>query len=200
VVSFPVFSPSSAWSLFAGGSRSLPASAAPLVSSVLAAASAQFCCCIHTGCCVGADALVLAAAAASSLARSTRVFAAFGPGGAGACSLSSVAGVAAARAAGARVFWWAGGSAAVPLRVRLICRSKAAVSSASVALFFCPGAGSLAVAAAALAAGVPVWSIAPAAPAPIPGRSGSWVAGSFLGFSAWCWVAPAAPSAQPSLF
>lgn len=166
----------------------------------LAAAAAAGCSGWRVGCCVGADQLAVSALVGAGQAQRVRVFAAFGPGGAGACSLSAVSSVSAAAAAGASVSWWAGGGAAVPLRGRLAARSAACVRGASALLLFSPGAGSLAVAgAAAVAAGVPVWAVAPAAPAPVPGFSGAWVRGSFLGFAAWCWVASGA-GAQLSLF
>jgi len=193
--SFPA-SGASRWSLFVGGSRHLAPS--PLVGQVLAAAVSSGCCVVQVGCCVGADAQALAWLAGQPPALG-QVFAAFGPGAAGSCSLSAVPAVLAAAAAGASVTWWAGGGAAVPLRARLIRRSAAALRGASVALFFSPGAGSLAVAALAVRAGLPVWAIAPAAPAPVPGCAGAWVAGLFCGFLAWSWL-PAGAAVQPSLF
>lgn len=84
------------------GSRSLPASAQPLiasvVSSVLSGSSAR----LVVGCSVGADALVLSSIPQSSLSR-VSVFAAFGFSGRGACSLSAVPVVAVAGRGGAFV-------------------------------------------------------------------------------------------------
>jgi hypothetical protein len=108
------------------GSRSLPASAKPLVvsvvSSVLSGSSAR----LVVGCSVGADALVLSSVPQSSLSR-VSVFAAFGFSGRGACSLSAVPVVAAAGQGGAFVNWWSGGRLSVPLRLRLAKRSLALV-------------------------------------------------------------------------
>jgi len=108
------------------GSRSLPASAQPLVasvvSSVLSGSSAR----LVVGCSVGADALVLSSVPQSSLSR-VSVFAAFGFSGRGACSLSAVPVVAAAGQGGAFVNWWSGGRLSVPLRLRLAKRSLALV-------------------------------------------------------------------------
>jgi hypothetical protein len=98
---------------------------APTVAAVLAADPAA----VAVGCCVGADAAVLSALVAAGVAPRVRVFAAFGPDGAGACGASSVAGVAAARRAGAAVSWWSGGGPRVPLRGRLAQRSLALVRS-----------------------------------------------------------------------
>ena len=108
------------------GSRSLLASAQPLVasvvSSVLSGSSAR----LVVGCSVGADALVLSSVPQSSLSR-VSVFAAFGFSGRGACSLSAVPLVAAAGRGGAFVNWWSGGRLSVPLRLRLAKRSLALV-------------------------------------------------------------------------
>ncbi|MGD1045105.1 MAG: hypothetical protein ABR936_07235 [Bacteroidota bacterium] len=108
------------------GSRSLPASAQPLVasvvSSVLSGSSAR----LVVGCSVGADALVLSSVPSASLSR-VSVFAAFGFSGRGACSLSAVPLVAAAGRGGAFVNWWSGGRLSVPLRLRLAKRSLALV-------------------------------------------------------------------------
>jgi lauroyl/myristoyl acyltransferase len=88
-------------------------------------------------------------------------------------------------AAGGSVSWLAGGAFTLPLAARLIRRSQAALSSCSAAVFFAPGQGSLAVAAHAVAAGIPVFAFTQAMPAPIPHTAGAWVAGSFSGFSCW---------------
>ena len=147
----------------------------------LAAAGRQ----LAVGCCVGADAAVLAAVPAASL----RVFAAFGPGGAGACPVSAVAAVEAAATAGAAVAWWAGGGAAVPLRARLAARSRAVVAAAVptpgrapglVAFLSSPASrGSLAACALAAASGFvvvafPVAFPAACLPATLGGVPGVW--------------------------
>jgi hypothetical protein len=118
------------------GSRSLPAGGAGAIASALAGLPPGSR--VAVGCCVGADAAVLAALPASRLA----VFAAFGPGGAGACSLSAVGPVALAASAGASVSWWAGGGPAVPLYARLAARTRAVVAAASSGLLLFPASPS----------------------------------------------------------
>ncbi len=108
------------------GSRSLPVSAQPLVSSVVSAVLSGSSARLAVGCSVGADSLVLSSVPFASFPRLS-VFAAFGSGGRGACSLSAVSSVLAAARAGASVAWWAGGRLAVPLRLRLAGRSVALV-------------------------------------------------------------------------
>lgn len=108
------------------GSRSLPASAQPLVSSVVSAVLSGSSAHLAVGCSVGADSLVLSSVPFSSFPR-VSVFSAFGSGGRGACSLSAVSSVLAAARAGASVAWWAGGRLGVPLRLRLAGRSVALV-------------------------------------------------------------------------
>lgn len=118
------------------GSRSLPAGAAPLVgrvvSALLGSGSA-----LAVGCAVGADAAAISSALAAGAASRLQVWCAFGPVAApqgaapGACSASAVSAVASALLAGAAVRWWAGGSAAVPLRARLVGRSLACVRAAA---------------------------------------------------------------------
>ncbi len=122
------------------GSRSLPASATPLVagvvSSVLSSRRS-----VAVGCCVGADACVLRAVLAAGAAPRLCVFAAFGPvspprgtasrveAPGASRSLSWPSGVGAALRAGASVRWWSGGGPAVPLAGRLASRSAALVSA-----------------------------------------------------------------------
>jgi len=110
------------------GSRSLPASAQPLVSSVVSAVLSGSSARLAVGCSVGADSLVLSSVPFPSFPR-VSVFSAFGSGGRGACSLSAVSSVLAAARAGASVAWWAGGRLSVPLRLRLAGRSVALVRS-----------------------------------------------------------------------
>ena len=145
------------------GSRSLPVSAQPLVtsvvSSVLSGSSAR----LVVGCSVGADALVLSSVPQSSLSR-VSVFAAFGFSGRGACSLSAVPVVAAAGQGGAFVNWWSGGRLSVPLRLRLAKRSLALVQflarrrSALVCFLASPKSrGSLLACRVAVRLGIPVF-------------------------------------------
>lgn len=108
------------------GSRSLPASAQSLVASVVSAVLSGSSARLAVGCSVGADSLVLSSVPFASFPRLS-VFAVFGSGGRGACSLSAVSSVLAAARAGASVAWWAGGRLGVPLRLRLAGRSVALV-------------------------------------------------------------------------
>jgi len=184
------FSPSSR--VLLGGSRSLVSSpaVAPVVESLLAAG-----CSLSVGCSAGADALALGAVLACGAAARLSVFAAGSAAGAGFWSGSAFAAVSEAAALGARVSWCAGGALSLPLRARLLRRSLAALSGCALAVFFQPGPGSLAVAAAAAARGLPVVAFAPSAPAALASCAGAWSPCSFCGLSAWCWS-----SAQVSLF
>jgi hypothetical protein len=191
--------------VYFGGSRSLVSSTPlfSLVVGVLAAGGS-----VSVGCAAGADALVVSAALRVGCAPRLSVFAVGSSSGAGFWSGSApLASLLAAAAAGARVVWSAGGPASVPFRARLFRRSLAGLAGCSFAVFFSPGAGSLAVAAAAVARGLPVWAVCPAVPAAPAGCCGSWVACSCLaGFVLPCWawvpapVVVAAPSAQLSFF
>jgi hypothetical protein len=177
------------------GSRSLPASAQPLVasvvSSVLSGSSAR----IVVGCSVGADALVLSSVPQSSLSR-VSVFAAFGFSGRGACSLSAVPVVAAAGRGGAFINWWSGGRLSVPLRLRLALRSLALVRflarrrSALVCFLSSPSSrGSLLACRVAVRLGVPVFIFCVGfSPSRLPrlGR-GSWSLVQVAGSSACQW-------------
>lgn len=106
------------------GSRSCPP-VWPAVGRAVAAALARGSL-VGVGCCSGADVLVLRAALAAAPARLC-VFAAFGPGGAGAGPVSAVGAVAVAARLGASVAWCAGGPLSRPLRARLRARSAALV-------------------------------------------------------------------------
>ena len=115
------------------GSRSLPASARPLVSSVvqsvLSGSGTSPACQplrLAIGCSVGADSLVLSSVP-EALLSCVDVFSAFGFGGVGACRLSAVSSVLSVARAGASVRWWAGGLPSVPLHQRLALRSVALV-------------------------------------------------------------------------
>ena len=168
-------------SIYFGGSRSL--SPSPLLAQVVGAVLASGAP-VHVGCSAGADAQVISCAIRSSSFQQVHVFAAFGQGGAGACGVSAVSVVQSWAQAGGSVSWLAGGSLAVPLAARLIRRSLAALAGCSAAVFFAPGSGSLAVAAHAVAAGVPVFAFG-SMPAAIPGAAGAWSASSFFGFTCW---------------
>jgi hypothetical protein len=186
-----------------GGSRSLPPAAGGLVSSVVGAclrAGRS----VSVGCAAGADALVLSAALAfPGGAARLSVFAVGSPSGAGFWSGSAFPAVRSAAAAGARVVWLAGGALSLPLRARLALRSRAGLVGASAFVLFLASPsspGSLSVAAAAVAAGLPVFAFAVGfvgAPLAPRGCPGSWVPASLAGLACWRWV-PAA--SQPALF
>ncbi len=177
--------------IYFGGSRNLPPlSFAPffgvIVRRVLRSGQA-----VHVGCSAGADQLVISCIRSSSFPQ-VRVFSAFSPSGAGSCSVSAVSAVQAFAQAGGSVSWLAGGSLAVPLAGRLIQRSIAGLRGCSAAVFFSPGAGSLAVATHAVAASIPVFAFtlgyhAAEPPAQIPACAGQWVVSSFAGFACWQW-------------
>ncbi len=118
------------------GSRSLPASALPVVSGVVGELGASGCA-LSVGCAVGADAAVVSSAVAAGGAGRLSVFAVGGSCGSGfAGPHSALAGVEAAAAAGASVQWWTGGAASVQLRSRLVGRSLACMGSASSVVGF----------------------------------------------------------------
>ncbi len=180
---------------FCGG-RSL---AGPALGSVAALARAALAAGVPVGvgCASGADAAVLSALLAAPVPGS-RVFAAFGPGGAGSAgAVSSVSLVLRLAAAGAvPVSFWAGGGPSVPVRVRLAARSRALVSwlaASRGALVCAPGpaapasSGSWSAALFAASLGVPVFVLAPSAPAFALGPAGSWSACSLFGVPVWRW-------------
>lgn len=182
------------------GSRLLPPGGAAVVSFGLAAVSPPA---VAVGCCLGADAVALGCLAPSRLS----VFAAFGPGGAGAGRWSAVAAVSVCAALGARVSWWAGGGLAVPLPARLAARTRAVVGAASSGLLLFPASpasrGSWCAARLAAARGLPVVAFplgfAPGA-LPALGRGG-WQPSPWRG--GWRWVAAGrgeVPHDQESLF
>jgi len=177
------------------GSRSLPVSAQPLVSSVVSSVLSGSSARLVVGCSVGADALVLSSVPQSSLSR-VSVFAAFGFSGRGACSLSAVPVVAAAGRGGAFINWWSGGRLSVPLRLRLAKRSLALVQflarrrSALVCFLSSPSSrGSLLACRVAVRLGIPVFVFCVGfSPSRLPrlGR-GSWSLVQVAGSSACQW-------------
>ncbi|MCP3867754.1 MAG: hypothetical protein GY703_06600 [Gammaproteobacteria bacterium] len=107
------------------GSRSLPGGFVPQVGRVVSAlvGSGSM---LAVGCATGADAAAVSSAVAVGAASRLRLFAVGGANGSGfAGQVSAFSGVRSAVSAGAVVTWWAGGPAAVPLRVRLARRSLA---------------------------------------------------------------------------
>ena len=175
-------------SIHIGGSRSL--SPTPIVGQVVRAilASGQA---VHVGCALGADQAVIQAASRVPARHSFLVvFAAFGPGGAGAWSGSAVQAVSQAKQAGFLVHFLAGGPLAVPLVGRLMRRSQAALAGCSASVFFLASPGcpvSLAVAGKAVAAGQPVFAFCSVCPQAPRGCAGRWVSALFLGFPCWQW-------------
>jgi hypothetical protein len=187
-------------SVMFGGSRSLGGAAASAFVGRVVGAALVAGWSVSVGCASGADQLALESVLAAGAAGRLSVSCAGAEDGAGfwTCS-ASLSLLRAAAAAGARVAWLAGGALAIPLRARLLLRSRAALAGCSAAVFFAPGPGSLAVAACAVAAGLPVWAICLVAPGAPRGCAGSWVSSSWLGFAAWQWV-PAASAPQLPLF
>ena len=202
------------------GSRSLPgrlgARVGPVVRSLLGSGLA-----VAVGCSVGADAAVLSSALAWLSGRPAaavflllRVFAVFGPGGAGAVPpVSAVSPVLSAAAAGAAVVWSAGGPPSVPARARLARRSACLVSAVAsgrglggrgslVCFLASPlSAGSLLSCRLAAGFGLPVLVLASFAGAPpLLAAGGSWSPCSCCGLwsPSWRWVP--APSPQARLF
>ena len=175
-----------------GGSRSLSASFAPLVSRVVSASLARGFS-LRVGCARGADRLVVAAVLAQSAADRLSVFCAGFPGSR----------LVAAGAAGARVVPWAGGASSLPAVARLALRSRRSAVGCSVAVFFLSSPasrGSLVCAgfASSIGAAVFVFSCGfSGAPAPLPGCAGSWRPSSLASCPCWRWQ-PAA--VQPALF
>ena len=127
---------------------------------------------VSVGCCVGADAAALEGAASHN-PDSVRVFAAFGPDGAGSCSLSNTKRVIEFAEHGGLVSWWAGGHKFVPLKARLALRANACVESADlvVAAFQDgPSVGTLRAVYHALDIGLPVAVLPVGTPPPINSR------------------------------
>jgi hypothetical protein len=179
------------------GSRSLPSAFSPLVGRVVRSvvASGRS---VSVGCCVGADQFALTALPAGS----GSCFAAFGPGGVGACSVSAVPAVSAFAVSGGVVSWLAGGPSSVALPVRLAVRTGAVVSAATVSavvFFGSPlSAGSALACRLAVGRGLSVFAFPcgfAGSALPLLG-AGSWVAvgGAGVWASAFRWV-----SAQVSL-
>lgn len=182
-----------------GGSRLLPVSSSPLVSSVVAQV-AHTGASVSVGCAIGADALVIQSALSCGAPLS--VFCVGAAEGLGFSHPGVPLAVVAAACAGADVRWLAGGPLRVPIRARLAFRSRASVQSAAAAVFFVSSAhsrGSWGCAAYAASIHVPVFAFAvgfhPARLAPLPGQAGCWLPASFAGQRCMQWS-----PAQGSLF
>jgi hypothetical protein len=195
------------------GSRRLPLEASVVVSAVAGELVAGGCS-IACGCCLGADAAVLAALAGTggcAAGAPLRVLAAFGPvsppwpaahytAPGASRDHSAVAAVADALLAGADVRWWAGGGPDVPLRARLAARTRAVVAEASALVLFpasptVVGSGSWLAASAAADRGLPVvvfpWGFAPAELPEL--GTGVWVSVGSAGVWAGAWFWRPAP-------
>jgi len=176
------------------GSRSVSAGARQLISQVVSGLLAEGRVLV-VGCATGADEAALSAALSAGCVSQVRVFAAFGPGGSGACRWSAVSTVSRFVEAGGQVTWWAGGKANAPLSVRLPRRTCVAVEAASclVAFFSSPGSrGSRLACRSAVRGGLPVAAFPlgfPGARLPVLG-SGEWQLSGKSGVwaDAWRWV------------
>ena len=165
--------------VYFGGSRhphnTNPAQIAAVVAAVVASGSR-----VHVGCQFGADAQVITAYLHTTAPCSN-------------LNLFAVSHIApqwfhTPAILGASVTLSAGGTTA-PIHARYLLRSIAAFQGCSQAVFFAPGAGSLAVARECVRSGLPVFAFG-AQPARVSSVSGQWVASSFMGFECWSWVAP----------
>ena len=173
-------------SIYFGGSRALPSDQAGLIGLVVDQAI-YHCKKIHVGCCLGADQFV-ALAALGSRASFLSVFAICNSLGVGMCNLTS--GIPfLAQSLGAGVHFLAGGNLSLPLKVRLIKRSIAAMQGCESAVFFSPGSGSLTVAAKAVERSIPVYAFTADQfpPHQIPGCVGHWEKGLFFTMPCWQW-------------
>ncbi len=100
---------------------------------------------------------------------------------------------------GVKVTYSAGGTTA-PMKARYLLRSIAAFQGCAKAVFFSPGAGSLAVAGHAVKAGLSVFAFSQSAPAPLAGLRGQWCITWFHGFQCWGWGRLSSDPAQLSFF
>lgn len=140
----------------------------------------------HVGCQFGADQAVISAGQSFL---PVHVFAVAPKASAPAHVLNAVV---------ASVTYSAGGTSA-PEPARYLLRSIAAFQGCSQAVFFSPGAGSLAVARECVRSGLQVFAFCAGGLPPVgkpPKTAGAWVPSSFMGFECWQWQAPS----QPSLF
>ena len=177
-------------SVYFGGSRNLTASSRLIGQVVQAVQAAGHS--VHVGCQFGADQQVIAWSLLSGLPVSSLVVFAVS-----ATLANSPHHVQQAHYAGARLMLGAGGQSA-PIPARYLLRSIAAFQGCSMAVFFEPGPGSLAVAREAVNQGLQVFAFGEQ-PAPIPSQAGAWVFNFLVigsqAFQCWSWS-----SAQLSLF
>jgi len=178
-------------SIYFGGSRHQQNINTGQISQVVGAvvASGQG---VHVGCQFGADQAVIKSACL--LPRPFNAPSSFLVVFVAPSLASSPAHVQVAVTRAVPVIFSAGGQSA-PEPARYLLRSIKAFQGCSQAVFFSPGAGSLAVARECVRSGLPVFAFGEQ-PARVPSVSGQWVPSSFMGFSCWHWSAPT----QPSLF
>lgn len=170
-------------SIYFGGSRSQPITQENHIAVIRAVAlSGQS---VHVGCQFGADQSVVSYF--GMFAPSSLVVFAVAPNKATAPRH--------VQQSSGKIIFSAGGSVA-PMPARYLLRSIAAFQGCESAVFFSPGAGSLAVARECVKSGLPVFAFQEQAPALIPSVAGQWAQSSFFGFSCWQWQAPT----QPALF
>lgn len=161
--------------IYFGGSRNLKNHPFiyPVVRKVLCSGTS-----VHVGCQSGADEKVMLHASVINPS-SLFVFAVASKQGAP-CWVGN------AQTLGASVRYQAGGESA-PIKARYLLRSIAAFQGCSAAVFFQPGAGSLAVAREFAKTGKPIFAFSEQAPAAIPNTSGAWFQSEFQGFECWLW-------------
>lgn len=174
-----------------GGSRSLSDSYFPLVSDVVSTPM-QLGCYVNVGCAIGADEAVIEAALGCDPARLS-VFAQFSASGEGSFSGSAYIPVIAAKKEGAQVSFLSGGPLRIPLKTRLMLRSKAALAGCAGSVFFLSKSfspGSLKVAAEAVKKNQIVYAFPcgfSGAPVSLRSVPGSWREWHFFGFPCYQW-------------
>jgi len=175
-----------------GGSRNLSDFYDPQVHLVVTSVI-QKGCFVNVGCATGADETIIEAALSESPAHLS-VFAQFSFAGEGTFMFSAFTAVSLARKARAQVSYLAGGPLSVPLKARLMRRSKAALKGCDASVFFISqpySAGSLKVAAEAVKQNIPVYVLPlgfDGQPVPLHGVPGSWQHAQFFGFRCFQWV------------
>lgn len=175
-----------------GGSRNLSDLYDPQVHQVVSSVM-QKGCFVNVGCATGADETIIEAALSESPAHLS-VFAQFSFAGEGAFMFSAFTAVYLAQQSGAQVSYLAGGPLNIPLKARLMRRSKAALQGCDASVFFISqpySPGSLKVAAAAVQQNMPVFVFPlgfDGQPVPLHGVRGSWQPAQFFGFPCFQWL------------
>lgn len=146
---------------------------------------------VHVGCQLGADQAVISAAHSFTPLHIFTV----------APQSSAPAHVLASVSTGHAVGHFSAGGQSAPIPARFLLRSIAAFQGCSQAVFFSPGAGSLAVARECVRSGLQVFAFQQEPPAPIPSCRGQWCITWFYGFQCWGWgTLPEPQEKQLSLF